>query len=78
MLLKAMRQHLSIDGGLEYGEIAKLTPDGGDSDSVRYKDRVRKDVEDDDVRWLFSSSGPGKNVPNLDSAESTRLRLIPR
>ncbi len=63
LLLKAIRQHLAVDGGLNYGEIARLTPDGGDPAYVKQKDRVRKDVEDDDVRWLFSSSRPGKIVP---------------
>jgi len=63
LLLKTIRQHLAVDGGLRYGEIARLTPDNGDPAYAKQKDRVRKDVEDDDVRWLFSSSGPGKIVP---------------
>ena len=78
VLLKAIRQHLAIDGGLEYGEIARLTPDGGDSDYAKQKDRVRKDIEDIDVRWAFSSSGPGRIVSEVDSAESTERSLIPR
>jgi hypothetical protein len=65
LLLKAVRQHLSKDGGLEHGEIARLVPDRGEGSYTRQKDRVRKDVEDvekgADVRWVFTSNEPGKN-----------------
>ena len=81
LMLKAIRQHLAKDGGLELGEIARLVPDGGDPTYARQKDRVRKDVDEidrgGDVRWDFYLNEPGKLVAPVDSAESTGRPIVP-
>jgi hypothetical protein len=81
LLLKAIRQHLARDGGLDLGEIARLVPDGGDAMYARQKDRVRKDIDEidrgGDVRWDFSLNEPGKIVASLDSAESNSPVIVP-